>query len=267
MPIRGFPEQNVVACFDEPNSSGDVSDYDAPRNAPVKNPESYLSDITFHSDFFQYEVAAGPTDVTINHPGLAVDTTIIGMGNAGGGFNPVSPPRISVTIYNNVSTTDTLLLTHNLGYVPKFMIALGGNRIPDGYTVQSGGNYRRRVSFWANTTGVYIRTSSYSGDEALPAATRVYRVIVFRDSEATPGLPLFGGGPGDPLILARGVIDSSKKYLRRVGVGDTPFAQNLGRTLDCGGGRLASASGGVVVAESGYTGSLVAPPFIQVGVD
>ncbi|WEK05784.1 MAG: hypothetical protein P0Y65_05875 [Candidatus Devosia phytovorans] len=268
MPIRGFDTEGVVACFDEMPGGGAVFDIDAPRNAPVKNPAQHLDKIVFHSDFDQYEIAAGPVDVSINHAALPTKTTVIGVSSGGGGWGPVFTPAVSVEIISDFRQTNTLLFAHDLGYVPKFMIALAGRRVPDGYVVQNAaGSYRRRVAFWANSTGIFVRDSASAAAVACPAITLDYRVLVFRNSEADPAKPLFSGGPGEPLILARGVIDSSKKYLRRTGVGDTPFAQNLGRTLDCNNGSMASASGGVVITEAGYGGSLPAPPFISVGVD
>lgn len=267
MPIRGFPAEGVVACFDEPNTIGDIEDINAPRNDPVKNPINYLSDITFHSDFFQYEIAAGPVDVSVSHGSVPTMTTLIGVNPGNGGIGIAIPPAVGINVVGNYVTTDILAFTHGLGYIPKFMVAYQGRRMPDGQVVQAASGYRRRVSAWANSSGIYLRDSGAVSAVSMPAVSVSYRILVFRESQANPALPLFGGGPGDATIIARGVINSSKKYLRRTGVGDTPFAQNLGRTIDTNNGFLATASGGVVTAETGYGGSLTAPPFISVGVD
>lgn len=242
-------------------------DLNAPRNAPAKNPEQHLDRITFHSSFFQYEVAAGPVSVGITHSVLPTKTTVIGLSGEGGSWGLPRAPSISVTIYGADRNSDILLFTHNLGYVPRFMVSLSGRRVTDGHIIQNASDHRRRVSVWASSTGIYLRESCTTGQADCPAITLTYRVMVFRESRAEPVKRLFSGGPSQPLVLAKGVIDSSKKYLRRTGAGDTSFAQNLGRTLDCNNGAIASASGGVITAESGYGGSLSAPPFIAVGVD
>lgn len=267
MPIRGFPDENVLACFFEAPGGGDIDDFDAPRNAPAKNPIANLDRLVFHSDLFQYEIAAGPVDVTVTHPAVATTTTYIGASGGGGGIGIGIPPTVGVAVNGNYSTSDLLLFTHNLGYIPSFMIAYNGRRMPDGQLIQNENGYRRRVSAWANTSGIYLRDSGAVSASSMPAINATYRVLVFRKSAAEPDMPLFGGGDGTPTILARGVINSTKKYLRRTGSGDTPFAQNFGRTIDTSNGFLATATGGVVSAEAGYDGSLTAPPFIQVGVD
>jgi hypothetical protein len=264
--IRGFPSQGVVACFVEPNTSGSKDDFDAPRNAPAKTPASYLSSIVFHSSFFQYEIAAGPTSVGINHLVLAGKTDSFNLtagaliGSGGGG--------ISFVTHGDVRTTDTGLLYHGLGYVPKFMVALDNRRVPDGYIIQISGNGHRRVSFWADTNNIYVRETAISGaaGDDLPALALTYKVMVFRTPTPNPALPLFRLA-GSSLVLARGIIDTARKYLRRTGVGDSPFALNMGVTMDIKNGGSRTASGGVVVSEPRYTGTMAAPTYVSVAVD
>jgi hypothetical protein len=270
MPIRGFPAQDVVACFVEPNTTGAIDDYNAARNDPVKNPKNHLDKIIFHSDFYQYEIAAGPTDVLVNHTALAGKTTTYVVAAGGYFIGSPTPGAIFFNTLGDVRTTDIAILNHGLGYVPKFMVSLGGRRLPDGYMVQlSGGNYRR-VSVWANTTHIYLRESAVSGGagDDLPATSQTYKVMVFRNRAPNPTQPLFGKDVTNTyMILARDIINSARKYLRRTGVGDTPFALNTGRTMDVSNGGTRTASGGVVVSEPRYNGAMSAPPYVSVGVD
>lgn len=269
MPIRGFPAQNVVACFIEPNTTGNVDNFDAPRNAPVKTPQSHLDKIVFHSSFFQYEIAAGPSSVTINHTALAGKATVWSLPTGGLWIGGDAPNSITVTTYGDTRETNIQLFNHGLGYIPKFMVALDNRRLPDGYIVQQeSSGAHRRVAIWADTTHIWLREFAVSGDvpQPLPAASRTYKVMVFRNSVPNPAKPLFGMDGGN-LIIARGIIDSGKKYLRRTGSGDTPFALNLGRTIDISNGGSRTMSGGISVSEPRYNGSAVAPPFKSVGVD
>jgi hypothetical protein len=268
MPIRGFQSAGVVACFDEPNQTGAIGDLNAPRNAPAKSPQDHLDKMIFHSALFQYEIVAGTTDVTVNHTALAGKTTTWAL-PAGGMWGPGAPPPNSITFVTIGDTrqTDIQIFNHGLGYIPKFMVSLDGRRLPDGYMVQlQGGGEYRRVSAWANASSIFLRESAVSSNAALSGVSRTYKVMVFANRAPNPSRPLFGK-EGARLTLARGIIDSGNKYLRRTGVGDTPFALNLGPTIDIRNGGSRTASGGVVVSEPRYNGSMVAPPFTSVGVD
>ena len=48
MPIRGFPDRGVVACFNEPNQSGSIDDWNAPRNAPIRDPLNNIQNVVWH---------------------------------------------------------------------------------------------------------------------------------------------------------------------------------------------------------------------------
>jgi len=267
MPLRGFTADNVVACFDETPGGGDVFNIHAPRNAPAKNPEQHLDRIVWHSNLFQYEIAAGPVDVTINHAALATKKTYYGI-SPGSIMNlGPTPPAISFLVYGDTRISDLLLFAHNLDYVPKFMVALDGRRVPDGFVVHAdpqGGH--RRITTYATASGIYLRESAISGFIDLPAISRTYRVMVFRTRTADTATPLFSGS-GSAMQLGRGIIDTNRHYLRRTGPGDTPFALNLGQTIDINNGGARTISGGIVNDEPHYEGSMSAPPFVSVGVD
>lgn len=270
MPIRGFKNEGIVACFDRRAGIAEPSfentfNIDHPQNAPAKTPADYLDLLTFHSSCFQYEVAFGPTDVTVSHAALAVVAKFYGVSWESGPITGGSPAGVGWTVYGNTRETDILLVSHNLGYVPKFMVALDGRRLPDGHELQYdgvGGN--RQVSAYATTTGIYLREIALSGSATLPAISQTYKVYVFRTRSSDPAQPLFGLF-GGALVLARGIINSARKYLRR-GSSDSAFAMNMGPTLDVHNGAVRSASGGVVVTETGYGGSMSAPPFRSVGL-
>lgn len=267
MPIRGFIAQDIIACFDEPSSSGDVFDINAARNAPAKTPADHLDDLTWHSACFQYEVAAGPVDVTINHASLASKAEYYGVVYNGGSVVSPTPTGVAFLVNGDQRTTDILLYTHGLGYVPKAMVVYDGRRLPSGYTIQSqSGGRSRRVSFYVTSTGVYLREHATSGASSLSAVSITYTVLVFRTRAPDGGLPLFGYD-GSDLVLARGIINSSRRYLRRTGSGDSPFSLNMGPTIDIDNGAVRTASGGVVVSDADYGGSMAAPSYVSVGVD
>lgn len=274
MPIRGFKNEGIVACFDRtpgvPSPSFDQTfDINHPENAPAKSPASHLAKLIWHSALFQYEIAAGPVDVTVNHEALAGLTTTWTLPPGGSwGGDAGGTGSISYNVAGQTRERNIVLLNHGLGYVPKFMVSLSGRRVPDGYIVQLvGGNYRR-ASMWADATNIYLREAAASGAAGndLPAVSLTYRVMVFRTRAPDPAKALWSGS-GSGMQLARGIIDTARKYLRRTGAGDSPFAMNLGRTMDVQNGGTRTASGGVIVSEPRYGGSMPAPPYISVGVD
>ncbi len=264
MPIRSFKDQNVVACFAEPSSVGSVFDINAFRNRPARDPGDYLDLLTFHSNCFQYEVAYGPVEVAVTHSALPVRSRFYGVKWDAGPIAGGGVAGVGFTVFGNSRETDILLASHGLGYVPKFMVALDGRRVPDGWQIQyDAASGARQVSVYATSSGIYLRETAMSGSAELPAIALSYRVYVFRTRAADPGQPMFGK-LGSNLVLARGIVNSSRSYLRR-GASTSPFALNLGPTLDVNQGAVRSASGGVVVTEPGYAGSMAAPAFRSVG--
>src|SRR5690606_445558 len=102
MPIRGFKDQGVVACFDrrvgiaEPDLANPFS-IDHPQNAPAKTPADYLDLLTFHSSCFQYEVAFGPQDVTVAHAALDAASHFYGVKWDAGPIVGGSPAGVGFT--------------------------------------------------------------------------------------------------------------------------------------------------------------------------
>jgi len=265
---RGFSGANVVACFEEADGGGSLHDIDAPRNAPAKSPAEHLDKIIWHQRCFQYELAAGPVDVPVTHTALATKNTYYVVSTGGGSIGPFPPTDSSIgfLVQGDQRTSDILLFSHGLGYVPKFMVSIDGRRVPDGFIVQQdsrGGH--RRISVFATAGGIYLRESAVSTDIDLATVARTYRVMVFATRPPSPSLPMWSG-QDDDMQLARGIIDTKRHYLRRTGAGETPFALNLGPTIDIRNGGARSASGGVVTSEPRYNGAMPAPSFVSVGI-
>lgn len=255
VPIRGglAGAPDDVACFVEAAGGGDWKDINAPRNGPLKDPINHLDKVVWHSDFDQFELAAGPTDVTINHTSLATASTSLVIGS------------LSFTVYGDRRTTDILLLTHNLGYKPRVKVTIGGRLVVAGQLVQFSSAGARSIAVYTTTTGVYLRETAFSSNVDLPAHNQTYRVFVFRQAQATPGQPVFGQS-GGILTIARGIIRSDKRYLRRTGVGDEEFSMDTGPTIDVNNGKKRVANGGVLTTETGYGGSMTAPSYVTVGL-
>lgn len=266
--LRGFPTENVIAVFDEPNSSGDMEDFDAPRNDPVKNPAANISRVFFHTDFFQYELAMPIQSVNVAHPVLAGRVSYWGPANQYWISSTTFSSAIPYEVPGRNATTNTLLVTHNLGYIPLAFVAWNGRMLMPGVAVQVLSEGRTRfVSSYATTTGIYIREVYNSTDAALAATNQSYQVLIFKVSAETAGLPLMGlDETNNEFILGRGKINTINSYLRRAGDGDTPFSIDYGPTIDINSGRSRIVTGGVTTTEAGYSGTFTGPQFTTVGV-
>lgn len=266
--MRGFPVQDVVACFEEPNEIGDPLDFDAPRNTPAKYPSDHLDKIAWHSDFFQYELAAPLSNVTISHPAMsgAVGGPYLELRGLFGGLLA----SISVDVWGNSGVSDHTLVTHNLGYVPLAMVAYEGRMLTPGTIVQheSDGRYRW-VCAYATSTIIGLRevrvTSSLNLGSPLSAVSRTYSVLVFRESATVEGAPLLGTFGGN-VVAARGRINSANQYLRRTVAGESDFDIDLARVIDVGNGRVRVTTGGSIISEPDYSGAYTGGPFVPVGV-
>lgn len=266
--VRGFPDQNKIAVFNEPNSSGSIEDYNSSRNTPIRNPAASIANVFFHTDFFQYELAFPIQSVNVPHPGLAGRSYFWGPTDQYWINSPIYTSAISYQVPGQTAVTETLLVTHNLGYVPLVFVAWNGRMLMPGVAVQiDGEGLTRFVSSFVTTTGVYLREVYTSTEGVLNANNQSYQVLIFRTSQATAGLPLMGiNSSNGQFILGRGKINTINSYLRRTGAGDTPFAIDYGPTIDINRGRARIVSGGVVSTEVGYGGSFGGPAYTSVGV-
>jgi hypothetical protein len=261
MRFKGFASPGVVASFNEAPGGGGLADFDAPRNAPAKTPSAHVDKVGWHGDFFQYELAADPAVVVVNHPSMA--------GGSHQYIASILGSSVSVSVFGSAGVSDHTLVTHGLGYVPLAFVAYQGRMLTPGTPVQIESNGRIRfVRAFATSSIIGLResrvTSSLTASSTLSAVSRSYTVLVFREPASSPNLPLFAKIAGE-IILARGKARSSKRYLREVAPGETAFAINRDRTLDWQNGRSRIVTGGVTFTEGQYTGSFTGGPFKQVG--
>jgi hypothetical protein len=253
MTIRLYADEFRCAIYDEAPGGGDPLDPNALMNRPVVNPMGWLSSLYFHSNFDYYGAPFHGT-VTIGHAAVA---------------GASSQVAYFTTFEGQAVRSDHLLLTHNLGYVPRFFVHYGNLMIPHGMPVQDEGEgLKRFVTGYATSTQVRLSELAWSGASTLSAASRTYGAVVFANSEANPFLDQLLIEPGH-VIFGRGRFNVSWPHLRVVGSGESPYAQALGRTAGVGNGslRVITPGGGAInfgpyVDKSG----LVAPSFINVTV-
>lgn len=264
MPIRGFPN-GVIACFTEPNSVGDIEDYNAPRNAPAKNPGAYLDLVQWHIDFFQYELAFPIITTAVTHPTIPGQNKYWGPSNQYYMNDPTYVSAISYRVPGQTIVTDHTLVNHNLGYAPLAFVAWENTMIMPGVTVQIESDGRTRfISLFATSSVLGIREVATSSSASLPAVSRSYKSLIFKATEAQGGRPLFGR-EGANVVLGRGKVDTSKSYLRRVGGAETPFDLDRGPTIDINSGRTRVVTGGNFLTEPGYAGGFTGPTYVAVG--
>lgn len=259
MPVlRGFPAEGVVALFDEAPGGGEIDDINSPRNGPAKTPQDFVTQVAWHSDFFQYEKAFPDQTVAVTHPALSGRTIVYG----GGGFLWNLP---GFAAYGQTAEFQHTLLTHNLGYTPLVHVVYDGVLVSPGTIVQSEtGGRSRMVSIFATSTVVGLHEAARSSGSDLPAVSRSYDVRVYREPTADPSKPLFGK-TGSNVIIGRGKIDTSKRYLRKVAPGETPYTIPLGPIGDHANGRKRVVLGSTVITEDNYTGSFTGPEYLTIG--
>lgn len=257
---RGFPADGIFAIFEEPNTTGARTDIDAARNAPAKFPADNLDKVRFHVDFDYYQVAVGPTDVTINHASVAGASTDIDLPSG----------RTTIIRSGQIVASHIDLLTHDLGYIPAYMVISGGEIIAPGTVVQTQTSPTRirTVTPYATTTKIRLYDVGISGSSALSSLSKDYTVLVFRAPvEDSDQLMSFDPDTGR-VILGLGKFDSSLKMLRQAGAGDSAFDISLGRTVDIRNGRARTVlANGTTTTEAGYSGSFTGSGSIQCAVE
>lgn len=261
MPVfRGFPVEGVVAVFEEPNTIGDIEDFDAPRNGPAKNPAAHVGSVYWHSGFFQYELVSSIQSVTVNHTALNGRTQTYG---GGVGVWSTFPAIVGV---GQSRATNFTLVTHGLGYVPLSMVSLDGVLVCPGHPVQMIGTdgRTRSVSAYATSSIIGLREAAKSTQNTLSAVSVTYQVLVLRTPAVSSALPIFGLD-GTSVVLGRGKVRTDRQYLRRVGSGDTPYVMPMGPVGDISNGRRRVVLGTTVITEPGYDGSFTGPSYITVG--
>lgn len=252
MSVRLYADSIRVAIYEEAPGGGDPLDPNSLMNRPIITPLSWLDNVYFHSDLGYYGVAAQGT-TSIAHTSVAGRTITVG-----------EDAYLSQLYYGQTQVFDHLLLTHGLGYVPRFFVAYDGKMIPHGMPVQTSGAGVRLVSAYATATQIRLREFATSSASALPAATRSYQVLAFRTNAFNPVLDILDIQPGY-VNFAQGKFIANNPHLRATGPGDTVFAQAQGRTAAIrNGGFRAYPPNGSPVDLGPFNGSLPAPPFINV---
>lgn len=232
--------------------------------APFNDPTEHMAEVYFHSDLQYLAKLLEDASVTINHTSLAgVTGSGISGAPASGGSTSGSSQPISD---GDIRATDWTLYTHNLGYVPLYMVMYGQEIVSGATLVQEESNWRRRiVSSFATTSIIGLREMAFSSDDTLSAASRNYRVLVFRDPAPDPAKGLLKLSPAE-VYFGQGKVDSGDALIRRVRVGDTQtFYLPVTETVDVWNGavRAVSPAGAVNVAGN-YSGGLFDLSFIEV---
>lgn len=220
MPVfMNDPATGRFALYDEAPGGGDVTNPNSMRNRPLNSPQDWLPNIYFHSDFNYLEVASGPITISVSHTAVTPGT---------------KPPEATINFGWVSSVTDRLLFTHNLGYTPTVMCALGNNILWPGMPVQStSGSGQRFATVYSTTTQVRMKEFAATGTTALPAATLSYTLLVFANPPSTSGNILYDFDPLTGVTqMGRGKFNSSRRYLQVVS-GGTPFGVSYGgKTID-----------------------------------
>lgn len=225
--FRAFPSTGAVAIFDEPNTTGDVHDIDAARNAPAKTPASHLDKIYFHSALDLLEVAAAAV-VTLNHAAVS----------AGSGVSSTTEGS-AVFSWAGAVATHTLLDLTSLGLSkePFILVAAGGNVLWPGLPVQTeSGGRARYCTAYSTTTAVTLWESASRTASTLSAISIDYTVLVFRDppGDVNDLLMAFDADTGD-FQMGLGRFSSLRRYLQ-IAPGGSPVGLSLGRTIDLSNG-------------------------------
>lgn len=248
--LRAFDGPGVVAVFED-SGVGAWNDFDAPRNAPAKDPANHLSDVLFHSEFDYFALAVPRQLVSVTHAALATATTTTT------GTYP------NVAFKGAYRTADILLVSHGLGVVPRYMISYLGARLPAGRRIQTASLGGRIVQHYATSTGIYLREFAFAGTADLPAMAADYDVRVFDVPAADPDAPLIKFD-GSALSLGKGKVSSAKTYLRRTLPAESGFDFNLGLTGAVRNGGARIVSGGNIIDDNGYSGAFAGPAFVAV---
>lgn len=231
---------------------GPQDDPNAPMNRPVIDPFNWLDHLFFHSSLGYYAVAAHGT-TSISHPAVGGQTVTVG-----------SDAYLSQLYYGQSQVFDHLLLQHNLGYPPRFFAAYDGKMIPHGMPVQADSGGVRLVCAYATASQIRLREFASSSASSLPATSRSYQVLAFRQNAVVPELPMLNIEPGN-VIFGQGLFQGNQPHLRATGPGDTVFAQAKSRTAAVRNGAFrAYPPNGIPVDLGPFNGALPVPSFINV---
>lgn len=215
-----------------PDAKASMKDLNSLRNRPAADPASWLPYVKFHSDLDQCEVAMSG-DVAISHAAIS-------------GATPPSGVTVSVSVGWGVGKADHLLMTHNLGYPPMALVAVGANVLYPGMHVQfdgSGGG--RYVTAYVTNTELRLSEWGSAGSATLGATTLSYKVLIIKKPPGATGNKRFELSAAG-LKLGLGKFNIDRPYLQVV-PGGSPIGLSRGRTIDLNKGapRMINPDGSV----------------------
>lgn len=258
MSVRFYADSSRVAIYEEAPGGGDPLEPGSSMNRPILDPIGWISNIFFHSDLNYYGIAAKNLNAVVNHPAIGGLVR-----NAGDNDGDAGSSEVSINGQGVVNTHS--LITHNLGYVPRFFCIYDNRLVPQGIPVQSQDNSRARfVTAYATPNEIRLFDLGWSSNLTLDATTKTYQVIVFRTPAKDASLPMLEMNPGS-VIFGQGKFRFTEPHLRVSGAGDTNFAIAMGKTAAIkNGGVRAYTPNGSYIDFGPYNGGLSSPPFINV---
>lgn len=231
------PSTGRCALYDEPVTTGDPTNPNSARNAPLNSPATNLQYLYFHSDYDPMEAFAAPSTVSISHEAIPA-------------YSGTSGDFIPGQYYGNF-TRDHLLFTHNLGYVPDFFVVRNNHTVFPGFPVQytAAVGLARYVTPYANTTQIRLHEVGVQSNTILPATTISYTVLVIRRPPTPSGNVLLEFTPGTGIVsMGKDKFNSARRYLQ-VSSNPTAFGIPLGKTVDLNNGAFRAVSPGGTINE------------------
>jgi hypothetical protein len=172
------PVTQNIGLYDEPVASGDPTDPNSARNAPLNDPEGQLASLYWHILLDNMEVLFD-TSVTVSHAATSA-----------GGSTSDSGAQQSAAFDVDDTTADHDVYTHSAGYEPFVLAAIGDNILVPGYPVQvpvSANGAARYVTVYVTSTKVFLREYRTRGASGLSALSQSYRLLGFRRQRSAEG--------------------------------------------------------------------------------
>jgi hypothetical protein len=249
MTIRFYADEFRTVIYEEAPGGGDPVNPESAMNRPVISPMDWLNNIHFHSDFDYYNTFMHQ-QVVLTHAGYSAGSTVI-------------TPHL--VLAGGTYEASWHLVTHSLGYIPKFFVAVSGRMMSHSYPVQSvAGEAGRFVSAFATETTIGLYELAVTGlTYGLPAQSILYDILVFADSAPDPTLKQLDIQPG-VAIFGQGKFRMDRPPLRQAISGESPFSQALGKTSGINNGSIRVFQPNGDMYDIGpYAGSLTAPAFVN----
>lgn len=231
MAPRLWKDRHRVAVYEEPQPGR----YYAPGTVhrAVADPETYIAELYWHSNLTYFETVYDRT-VTLTLPARG------------------APP----------GTQKWPLPAHGLGFIPHGVLRIGDTQIPTGQPIQGTSAATRHVFLGIDASNVWIREAwNYN---SLPAITRTFRVILFRQALSNVSAHLLEESP-ERIVYGGGKFSTDRSYIKHA-TASPDFWMTRGRTIDTKlGGYKGVTPNGAATIIGAYTGSFAGSGFF--GVD